>query len=478
MFAYAGTTYVVSGDHLYSVATSGGNFNGLTSVQTLAADVVSCCLFGDELYFAYGSAANAGKYNLATSTYTAGTLAYTVRLIGVSGALLFAVKQDETTLLHNISSGSTLGYDTNIRQVAHMDGGLWVSTREHALEEHHVGRGLDASDWRPTDDLSWAVQHFGRLWTWISGEIMYYDTTDDSFHGTGIRGQGTRGACSVGSWLVVIVEHEISGDAEIWGYDGRGWWMLDDGTIDARNPVSIVGSCDDADLLTGRGTTTTHAATWQFLTRSTGVAYGSSFELITALMDAGERDLDKVWRRAGVELATPDDRATADSVTVALSYSVDGGANWVSIDSQNLTNASSRLVSVGGAISAKPTSRFIQLKVAVSSISAWCPVIVGLWAEHETMDLPTRRRRWKFTVQLTDQVVIRDGSIDDTGARDLAIGLWDSWDNGSIVTFKDVDYDETVTSYSVRIAGIREVITKAADIAMASSDVELTLVEV
>ncbi len=63
------------------------------------------------------------------------------------------------------------------------------------------------------------------------------------------------------------------------------------------------------------------------------------------------------------------------------------------------------------------------------------------------------------------------------------LGTWrsvcgTSWDNGSIVTFKDVDYDETVTSYSVRIAGIREVITKAADIAMASSDVELTLVEV
>ncbi len=157
---------------------------------------------------------------------------------------------------------------------------------------------------------------------------------------------------------------------------------------------------------------------------------------------------------------------------------MDGGASWTAIASQNLTNASSRLISIGGAISAKPTSRFLQLKVAVSSISAWCPVIVGLWAEHETMDLPTRRRRWKFTVQLSDQVVTRDSSIDETGARDLAIGLWDSWDAGAVVTFKDVDYDQTATSYSVRIAGIREVITKAADIAMASSDVELTLVEV
>ncbi len=125
-------------------------------------------------------------------------------------------------------------------------------------------------------------------------------------------------------------------------------------------------------------------------TASGAPAIRDSFELITALFDAGERDLDKVWRRAGVELATPDDRATADSVTVALSYSDDGGATWTALASQNLTSSSGRLVSIGDAISARPESRFLQLKVAVSSVSAWCPVIVGLWAEHETMDLPTQ----------------------------------------------------------------------------------------
>ncbi len=56
-------------------------------------------------------------------------------------------------------------------------------------------------------------------------------------------------------------------------------------------------------------------------------------------------------------------------------------------------------------------------------------------------------------MQLTDQVVIRDGSIDETGARDLAIGLWDSWDNGAIVTLKDVDYDQTAASYSCGLPG-------------------------
>jgi hypothetical protein len=90
------------------------------------------------------------------------------------------------------------------------------------------------------------------------------------------------------------------------------------------------------------------------------------------------------------------------------------------------------------------------------------------------MDLPTRRRRWKFTAVCLDHVVTRDGSVDATGARDLAAALWDAWDDGATLSFTDVD----AGTYTVRIAGIREQIGKTAEIAMASSDVELTLVEV
>ena len=232
--------------------------------------------------------------------------------------------------------------------------------------------------------------------------------------------------------------------------------------------MSIFGACNDADMLAGRGSTNNNLAVWQFFPRLTAPGLRDSYELVTALMDAGERDLDKVWRRAGVELATPDDRATSDQVTVALSYSVDGGATWTAIDSATLDNTNSRLVTVGDAISARPQSRFIQLKLEVSSVSTWCPVVLGLWAEHETMDLPTRRRRWRFTVMCSDQVITRDSSVDSTGARDLAAGLWGTWDDGAAVPFVDVD----AANYTVRIAGIREMISRTADIAMASSDVE------
>jgi hypothetical protein len=227
-------------------------------------------------------------------------------------------------------------------------------------------------------------------------------------------------------------------------------------------------------MLAGVGSISNDVSIWQFFPRSGVPGLRPSYELVTAMLDAGERDLDKVWRRAGVELATPDGRATSDVVTVALSYSVDGGATWTAIASANVDDASSRLVSVGDEISARPESRFIQLKLAVSSVLDWCPVVLGLWAEHETMDLPTRRRRWKFLAVCADQVVTRDGSVNVTGARILASALWAAWSIGSALAFKDVDG----TDYTVRIAGIREQIGRTADIAMASSDVDLTLVEV
>ena len=243
-----------------------------------------------------------------------------------------------------------------------------------------------------------------------------------------------------------------SAASSIWAvkFGSDGVMGLENGGIQ----VELVGEVQDQDA-------TRHRIKWY-----TGLAIFSDYGLA------------KVWRRAGVEVATPDDRATADSVTVALSYSVDGGATWTSVSSSNLTSSSSRLATISAGLTARPQSRFIQLKLAVSSVSAWCPVVVGLWAEHETMDLPTRRRRWRFTLELTDQVVKRDSSVDSTGARTLATNLWDVWDNGSVVTFKDVDYDQTTTSYNVRIAGIREVIKKLTDVSIASSEVELTLVEV
>ena len=485
VFPFLGTWYLVDGADLYKVATSGGLYNGLTHVQTLAGEVVDCDMIGATLWFAYGSAHALGKYDTGTNTYTADALGstnqYKARLVSHEGTAIRYVRPDEPTWV-NDQTANVLQGDAAIRRLVQVDGHCW------AISEGTVYRFTSATAGDYTteatvpklaapDDFDWAVAHFGRLWTWAGKEIIYYDTTKDTFQGSGVRGSATLGACTVGSWLVAAVVSSISGSVELWAYDGRGWWLLDeqtDSTTLYSYPASIFGACDDVDLLAGRGSMSNQLAGWQFFPRDGTPGLRDSFELVTALMDAGERDLDKVWRRAGVEIATPDDRATADAVTVALSYSSDGGATWTALAGDTLDNTDSRLVTIGGAITARPKSRFLQLKLSVSSVSSWCPVVLGLWAEHETMDLPTRRRRWKFTAVCADRVVARDGSVDATGARDLASALWDVWDDGATLAFTDVD----AATYTVRIAGIREQIGRVAEIDQASSDVELTLVEV
>ena len=446
----------------------------------------TACWQDSKVYVALGTGNDIASYDFSTSTYDSSFYADSADLIGIENGIVLWVRSAQPWKIVNTGSWISTAGTGQVGSAWCRSTGTCGRCRLASIVRYTTASATTATvvgeatmpDFAADDDFDWAINHFGKLWTWAGKEVVYYDTADNEFVGTGIRGQATRGACTVGSWLVVVIDDLVTGDPEMWAYDGRGWWQLEDGSTAYDRPVSIFGSCDDADMLSGRGTTNQHAATWQFFDRSGAPAIRSTYELITALLDAGERDLDKVWRRAGVEIATPDDRATADSVTVALSYSVDGGANWTSVASSNLTNASGRLNTVSAALSARPESRFIQLKLAVSSVSAWCPVVVGLWAEHETMDLPTRRRRWRFTVEMTDQVIKRDSSVDSTGARTLAINLWDVWDNGSVVTFKDVDYDQTTTSYNVRIAGIREVIKKLTDVSIASSEVELTLVEV
>ncbi len=316
-FVYDGTVYLVCGAELYSVAVSGGLFNGLTAVHALAADVVDCCKVWNVLYFAYGAGTNVGTYNLATSTYTAGAIAEDASLIGHGTASVWFVDPATPNAIKNSASSTLLTASDDVLRFVQIDGDLWVLTRQT------VYKATDAQATVPlmagTDDFAWAVGHFGRLWAWGGKEILYYDTADNEWKGTGIRGLSTLGACTVGSYLVVVVTGLVSGLPEMWVYDGRGWFELEDGSTAYDYPVSIYGSCDDADMIAGRGSTSNNAATWQFFDRSGSPAIRSSFEIISAMLDAGERDLDKVWRRAGVELATPDGRATSDSVTVAAS---------------------------------------------------------------------------------------------------------------------------------------------------------------
>ncbi len=323
------------------------------------------------------------------------------------------------------------------------------------------------------DDLTWVVSHMGSLWLWLGREVHRYDATNRTFEPMGLRGRKTKGAVTVGRYLVVSIERELDGVDELWVQDGRGWWLLDEGEFGW--PVALYGVAGNADLLCGRGTDPNQTALWQFFDRDEDPAYRQSMTLTSSLLDGGERDLEKVWRKVGAIFGWPDDRSGQDPVQVTVRYSVDAGQTWNDVATGQLQPVD-RSVEVTGSIEKVESSRFIQLQVSVEGVSDWAPVLLGMWAEHETLDLPVRRRRWRLTIQCRDTLVRRDGTPSEHDARTIADQLWSLWESGAITSFRDVDQND---EYTVRIAGIREVVPSPGRLDMdASSEIELTLVEV
>jgi hypothetical protein len=117
--------------------------------------------------------------------------------------------------------------------------------------------------------------------------------------------------------------------------------------------------------------------------------------------------------------------------------------------------------------------------VSWSSVADWAPVLVGVWVDFELLDLPARRRRWSLKVHARDSTVVRDGSLETRSGRQVSADLWDAWETGAILPFRDVDYDAVPVERLVRLTGINEEIPKPADAAQwGESIVDLTLVEV
>jgi hypothetical protein len=201
----------------------------------------------------------------------------------------------------------------------------------------------------------------------------------------------------------------------------------------------------------------------------------------SSLLDAGERDKDKAWRKIGCSFAAPEIRGNAgssDAVNLFLEYSADGGQTWTIAASRVVTEPAVTVQEMAGALSGL-TSRYLQLRVRWTSVFDWAPTLTGVWAEYELLDAPAKRRRWTFKVHAHDATVQRDGGVAARTGRQLAADLWAAWSAGATVPFKDVDYDATAATYQVRIVGIAEEVTKPSDGGRwGDSTLALTLVEV
>ncbi len=490
---YQGTVYVIQGKRLYKVTKNVGTgaYTGLSYVGAFANPAVDVALVGTRIVAAHGAAGNCGTYRVDTGAFSTTEVGKMADLVGNFWGWLMiyepnAGQSGKVAITTNWPpSWQNYTLDAPWLKLFLHDGHLWVLTELTAMRvtaSNNFATEASMPRTAAPDDLTWVVSHNGRLYLWLGNEVHLFNKSKGEFEPVGLRGRATYGACSVGRWFVCCIEGEHTGKTELWGHDGRGWWMIDCEEVSGtaiKWPVGVNGAADNVDVLTGRGTVTNQTYLYQFYRRPNHPGLAGSYSVTSSLLDANDRDLDKAWRRVGAEFAWPDGRGTADQVTVTLEYSIDAGATWTQAATANVAGNGSRVVTVEGTITPAAVGKFIQVRVTVSSILDWSPVLLCLWTEAEVLDDPTRRRRWRFTVQCKDAVIRRDGGVDVTGARALAERLWAVWSAGGTVTLRDIDYDRTLTEYTARLVDIVEKISKPQDAGtFADGEVELSLVEV
>jgi hypothetical protein len=337
------------------------------------------------------------------------------------------------------------------------------------------------------DDFVFLVSFGGKLYTWLAGEIVEWNPNGGAnrqgWRSTGIDGIACHGATVAGNMLIVCLVAR-TGQPQVWAFDGTGWWLTrqtNAGTAARVWPVALAGA-GQLDLITFRdGNVVVQYDIVRLVYRdAVNHNYNSAGSYVSSLLDAGERDKDKAWRKVGCVFAAPGVRgndASTDAVSLTLSYSLDGGATFATAAATVVNDPATRTLTLEATVAA--TSRFIQLRVAWADVLDWAPALTGLWAEYELLDAPARRRKWRFSIHARDNAVQRDGSVAAASGRLQAFNLWDAWENGATVPFKDIDYDAAGVTYQVRLIALEETIPKPSDAAQwGDSTLALTLVEV
>ena len=339
--------------------------------------------------------------------------------------------------------------------------------------------------WSAADDYTFLLGFGGRLITWLGKRVVEHNPSGDraGWRDLGLGGRSCRGACVAGAWLVVAME-ATDGASEVWAWNGAGWWLVlrdASGAAGWTWPIGLSGAGSHDVLVFRDGSRDIELL--RLLERSpSDRALSTGGNYVTSLLDAGERDREKAWRRVGATFTSPEplgDPESTDPVTISLDWTVDAGATWTEAASRTVVAADGPVDLVAGIASDAAVSRFAMLRVSWSGVVDWAPVLTGLWIEFEALDAPARRRRWEVAVQAHDQVVRRDGGeISQTG-RELIAALWGAWETGTTLPFRDIDHDADPTERRVRIVGIRERVARPADAGEAGDAVvELTLVEV
>jgi|GEM_PF-899284 len=347
------------------------------------------------------------------------------------------------------------------------------------------------TDW---DDYRFVLGFGGRIYAWYGKRVMEFNPLGEraGWRDTGLSGQQCDGACVAGGYLLVCIKTHRS-RSQLWAWDGSGWWKVLDRTDfennRLHNPIPLHGAGDYDAMVFQHNTMEYLLIRLNRREYPTHTIPGSSPQGSTAyvtspLIDCNERDKNKAWRKVGAVFASPgpESNSSTDEVTVKLEYSTNNGESWTEAASTSLngnTFARNNFTLDADIASAAAVSRWLQLRITWSSLSNWAPLLCGLWAEFETLDAPARRRKWNVTIQADDELIDRSSAQLGKTGRELIADLWDSWESGSTVTFRDIDYDSDSTERNVRIVGISESTERPSDHGQwGHATVKLTLVEV
>ena len=297
----------------------------------------------------------------------------------------------------------------------------------------------------------------------------------------GPEGRNCWGGTVAAGWLVVAIE-TVNAESEVWAFDGRGWWRIDESAT-LRIWPAATGGAGNFDLIGWRNNSTTYSL-YRLVTRSaTNHTYPTAGEWVSSLLHAGHPDKPKAWRKVGAIFSMPEGRgnqASGDAVTVALEYSTDAGASWTQAATSSPSSPVTRTLTLEGSLGSNAaSSRFLQLRVSWSSVLDWAPVLTQVWADYQVLRNEPKRRRWELELVCRDGQVKRDDWPQSRTGRQLASDLWAAWEEGTTIAYRDVDYDAMLRTHQVRIVRIEETVPKPADAGRwGESVVSVTLVEV
>lgn len=316
------------------------------------------------------------------------------------------------------------------------------------------------------DSFTALVDYNGELYTWYAGQVVRYDasaTVGGALVGTGLRADYCRGLAVAGPYLVAVVDGTPQYlDAQVWAYDGRGWFCLArklPGGLEYGYPIPSGAYFRNADVVVS-ALGTNQLTGYQFRGDSTAPGLAANGEVLTGLARDGRPDEAKVWLRVGAELSTPAPGPSFTGVTVTLAYTVDGAT---------YTDAGSATVSVAGATSlvfalpAGVVGKGLGLAYRLAGVTTGGPVLNVLWAEYRGVEAATPRRSWTFEVVASDDAVTRTGSRDPRTGQQVAASLWAAWSAGAPLAFRDIDYDLDPVTRTVRLTQLEEQVKITSD---------------